>query len=609
MVPFQKNPHFIGRSAEIAQVDAMLSSETRCERVAIIGLGGVGKTQIALEFAHQLRQRQPDCSVFWIPVTNIERMLEAYLEIGEQLQIPNLEQAKGDAQKLVHRRLSQNDCGKWLLVFDNADDIDIWTEKVDNTIRPGRRIDSLPKSKLGSILFTTRSRKVATKLAGKNVVPVGEMDKMMAEELLEKLLSDSDLLTDSEATTDLLQKLTHLPLAIVQAAAYINANKITLAKYTVLLDETEQSKVELLSEEFEDEGRYDNSKNPVATTWLISFEQIRNYEPLAAEYLSFMSCVDAKDIPQSLLPLAQSTKKAVEAIGTLTAYAFVTEHKTEQLLDLHRLVHLAARNWLRTEGSIAAWAANALERLVEVFPNNDHTNRSLWRTYLPHARYVLEIEKNSEGSKTAELLWKFGMCNYSDGRYEDAERAFTQVMETRKNKLGLDHPDTLTSMANLASTYRSQGRWEEAEQLEVEVMETRKNKLGLDHPGTLNSMANLASTYWNQGRWEEAEQLDVEVMETSKNKLGLDHPDTLNSMANLASMYWNQGRWEEAEQLEVEVMETSKNKLGLDHPDTLNSMANLASTYWNQGRWEEAEQLFVEVMETRKNKRARARPS
>jgi tetratricopeptide (TPR) repeat protein len=580
----------------------MLSSEIRCERVAIIGLGGVGKTQIALEYAHQLRQSQPDCSVFWIPVTNVERMLETYLEIGEQLQIPNIKQEKEDAQKLVHHRLSQNDCGKWLLVFDNADDIDIWTEKVDSTIGSGRRIGSLPKNKLGSILFTTRSRKAATKLAGKNVVSVDKMDEIMAEEMLEKLLNDPDLLIDSEATADLLQKLTHLPLAIVQAAAYINENEITLAEYAALLDGTEQSRVELLSEEFEDEGRYEDTKNPVATTWLISFEQIRDREPLAAEYLSFMSCIDAKDIPQSLLPLAESQKKALEAIGTLTAYAFVTKQKTEQLLDLHRLVHLATRNWLRMEGSLAAWAANALERLEAVFPNHDDTNRSLWRIYLPHARHVLEMEVNSEGSKKTELRWKFGLCTYYDERYKESEKAFTQVMEVRKNKLGLNHPGTLSSMANLALTYRKQGRWEEAEQLFVEVMETCKNKLGLDHPDTLSSMANLASTYRKQGRWEEAEQLFVEVMETRKNKLGLDHPDTLSSMGNLASTYRNQGRWEEAQQLEVEVMETSKKKLGLDHPATLNSMANLASTYWNQGRWEEAEQLFVEVMETSKNK-------
>ncbi|KAF2183895.1 kinesin light chain, partial [Zopfia rhizophila CBS 207.26] len=578
----------------------MLSSETRCERVAVIGLGGVGKTQIALEFAHRLRERQPDCSVFWIPVTNVESMLEAYLEIGQQLRIPNLEQEKADIQKLVQHWLSQENSGSWLLVFDNADNIDIWTDKVDNVPASSRRINYLPKSKRGSILFTTRSRKAATKLAGKNVVSVGEMDETIAKDLLTESLTDADLLADGKATTDLLRKLTHLPLAIVQAAAYINKNGITLAEYAALLDDTEQNKIELLSEEFEDEGRYEDSKNPVTTTWLLSFEQIRNREPLAAEYLSFMSCVDAKDIPQSLLPPAESAKKAVDAIGTLTAYSFVTKQKAGQLLDLHRLVHLATRNWLRVDGTLGVWAATALARLEEVFPDDDHTNRSAWRMYLPHARYALEMEENgSEGEKSG-LLWKFAMCTYSDGRYNESEQVFVQVMETRKRVLGEEHPDTLSSMGNLASTYRNQGRWKEAEELFVQVMETSSRVLGEEHPDTLTSMGNLASTYWNQGRWKEAEELEGQVMEMGKRVLGEEHSDTLASMGNLALTYWNQGRWKEAEELFVQVMETSSSVLGEEHPDTLTSMGNLALTYRNQGRWKEAEELEVQAMEMRK---------
>jgi len=141
-------------------------------------------------------------------------------------------------------------------------------------------------------------------------------------------LIDRDVLTDDKAVTDLLQKLTYLSLAIVQAVVYINRNQITLSQYVALLDDTEQNIINVLSKEFEDKGRYENVKNPIATTWFISFEQICARDPLAAEYLSFMSCVDAKDIPQSLLPLAQSSVMAVDAIGTLSAYSFIAKHKT-----------------------------------------------------------------------------------------------------------------------------------------------------------------------------------------------------------------------------------------------------------------------------------------
>ena len=558
----------------------MLSSESRCERVAIFGLGGVGKTQIALKFAHQWREKHSDCAVFWVPVTNVESMLEAYLEIGQQLQIPNLEQEKADVQKLVQHRLSQESSGKWLLVFDNADNIDIWTDKADSALGSSRRIGYLPKSKHRSILFTTRSRKAATKLAGKNVVSVGEMDYPMAKALLKKSLINQDLLTDGQATTDLLQKLTNLPLAIVQAAAYINENEITLSEYAILLDDTEQNIIDVLREEFEDEGRYRDIKNPIATTWLISFEQIRTRDLLAAEYLSFMSCVNAKDIPQSLLPPAQSNKKAVDAIGTLSAYSFVTKHKTDKLLDLHRLVHLATRNWLRTEGSLQQWTVEALKRLEKVFPDDDHTNRSVWRMYLPHARYALEAQSDSEVViEKVTLLWKFGNSVYSDGRYKEAEKVFAQVKKSREKELGPEHPDTLTSMDNLASTYTEQGRWREAEELGVLVFETRKRVLGPEHPDTLMSIANLAWTFWNQGRWKKAEELGVQVSETRQRVLGPEHPDTLTSMDNLAWTYTDQGRWKEAEELGVLVLKTRKRVLEPEHPSTLISMASLVWTF------------------------------
>ena len=109
----------------------------------------------------------------------------------------------------------------------------------------------------------------------------------------------------------------------------------------------------------------------------------------------------------------------------------------------------------------------------------------------------------------------------------------------------------------IGRVYDEEGRWKEAEELQVQVMETGSRVLGKEHPDTLTSIANLASTYSNQGRWKEAEELQVQVMETSSRVLGEEHPSTLISMANLASTYSNQGRWKEAEELEVQVTETS----------------------------------------------------
>jgi MoxR-like ATPase len=155
--------------------------------------------------------------------------------------------------------------------------------------------------------------------------------------------------------------------------------------YLSLLAEQEEDVVDLLSEEFEDDWRYRTVKNPVAVTWLISFEQIRHRDPLAADYLSFMACVDLKNVPQSLLPLGQSRKKEIDAIGTLNAYSFISRRPADLAIDVHRLVHLATRNWLRKEELLACWTGEAIARLAKLLADSSHENRVIWRTYLPHA--------------------------------------------------------------------------------------------------------------------------------------------------------------------------------------------------------------------------------
>ena len=115
-----------------------------------------------------------------------------------------------------------------------------------------------------------------------------------------------------------------------------------------------------------------------------------------------------------------------------------------------------------------------------------------------------------------------------------------QVIETSSRVLGLEHPSTLTSMANLASTYRNQGRWKEAEELFVQVMETRKRVLGLEHPDTLTIMANLAWAFWSLGKKNEAIQLMNEVVQYREKRIGSDHPDTVKSIRTLQE--WRDGK-------------------------------------------------------------------
>ncbi|OJD10373.1 hypothetical protein AJ78_08591, partial [Emergomyces pasteurianus Ep9510] len=537
MVPFGRNPRFVGRQHEITKLEELMMCQGGTTKIAICGLGGVGKTQVALELAYRMRDRDEECSIFWIPCTSYESVEQAYMSITQILGIQNVKPA--EAKDQVKAYLSQKSAGKWLVIFDNADDMDMWI-KGSNTTSSLKNF--LPQNERGHTIFTTRNQKLAVKLVSSSVILIPALDEETGVEILEKSLIRKDLLDDTDTTIAFLKQLTFLPLAITQAAAYVNENDIGLAEYIALLQEQEHNVVELLSEDFEDEGRYTNIQNPVATTWLISFQQIQHLDELAADYLSLIACINPRDIPQSFLPQPTSKKKRTDAIGLLKAYSFISEQAGDHYLGLHRLVHLATRSWIRKNNCFANWIFKTADQLDKVFPDSHPTNRQVWREYLPHALSLIgESEFQIRRDNYIGLLHKVGNCLYSDGRYNEVEGLFSDIMALQLRKNGNKHPSTLTIMANLASTYWNQGRWKEAEELEVQVMEITQRVLGAEHPDTLTSMANLASTYQDQGRWEEAEELEVQVMKIRKRVLGAEHPDTLTIMANLASTYRNQG--------------------------------------------------------------------
>ncbi|RMZ69754.1 kinesin light chain 1 [Pyrenophora seminiperda CCB06] len=602
IVPFERNVNFTGRESELSELQSMLFANNQFTKAAISGLGGVGKTQLVLEFLYQLREKHEHYSAIWIQATSMESMDQGYHAVARQFGIRDPGGKDTDIKKLVQNFLSEDRAGHWVLVFDNADDINMWIDEPKSGAQQSSRlIDYIPRSKNGRVVFTTRDRKVGVKLAHQNVIEVPQVTEDTATQMVRNFLIRKDLVDSRPADTKaMLAWLTHLPLAIAQAAAYINENGITLADYMVLVGCQEEEIIELLTEEFEDDARYSDMKNPVAITWLISFQKIQQCDPLAAEYMSFMACIDHKDIPQLLLPPGPSRKKEMDAIGTLSAYSFITRRSEELALDLHRLVHLTVRNWLRNQDMLIEWAHRAVARLEEVFPDHEHKNRAVWRMYLPHARHVLESNLIAkDDAARIDLEWKIAMCYYSDGQFDEAEALFRRVMEFRTKVLGAEHPDTLKSIAKLALTYHGQSRFQEAKVLGSRAVEAQKRVIGEEDPETLSTMSHLAMTYSDLSQWKEAEELELRTMELRMRVLGAEHPDTLVGMSNLVYLYNCQGWWKQAEELGRQVTTARKKMLGIEHPDTLLSIGNLAHTYNNQGRYQDAEELLVHVVTVR----------
>jgi tetratricopeptide (TPR) repeat protein len=590
--------------------------------------------------------------VFWVHASNAARFEQSFRDIADQVKVVGRRDPQANIFKLVHDWLC-NSRQRWLLVLDNVDDAQfLLSGEADGhgqgqtttaqVIRKPLR-EYLPHCERGSILVTTRNKEAARNLVEqRDIISVEPMDEAQALALFKKKLGVEE---DDGDIVELAAALEYMPLALVQAAAYIwqSAPRCSVAQYLKEFRRSESEKTSLLDHEAGQLRRDPEAKNAIIITWQISFEHLRHYKPTAAGLLSLMSFFDRQGIPETLIhggrrverastasdrrekstrqrlrvffnrtksePDAQRERRESDGDGVnfnndvraLRDLCFVSVNTDGATFEMHSLVQLATRRWLTANGKLERWKHQFISNLCAEFPTGKYENWAACQALFAHAKAALEHQPHDVSmiADWATVLYRAAWYAESIGSIADAVRLATKALQAREKVLGYKHEDTLRSIAMVADAYSLAGRWDEAEKLRKQVMETRKKKLGADHPDTLTSMANLASTLWNQGRWDAAEELEVQVMETSKKKLGADHPDTLTIMANLASTYRNQGRWDAAEELFVQVIETRKKKLGADHPSTLTSMNSLAFTWKAQGRITEAVVLMRQCVQQR----------
>jgi tetratricopeptide (TPR) repeat protein len=565
--------------------------------MTVYGLGGCGKSALALELAYRALTGFAKHLVFWVPAMSQKSFKLAYHEIGVRLRIPGISDDNADVKRLVKETLSLGEVGDWLMIVDNADDSQVLVGVDNESHDSARLIDCIPHSNKGAVLFTTRSRKAATDLTQGDVLQLNDMGKAEAGQLLARRTTRQELLNDKAAVDVLLETLAGLPLAIVQAAAFMNQNDTSVSEYVSLLQHA-STKAELFGEHFEDPSRYRGMDSTIAKIWHISFEQIRRQDPLAAEYLSFIACIDRISIPQSLLLPGESVVQQTKALGTLTGYAFITERQQtmpgfskERLFDMHRLVHMALIWWLEGRGERADWAYIAATRAEEVVPYGGHEGKDVWGAYLPHATYVAGLAAVDvvDAVISASILERLGWCHMSLGQYASAETSHRKSSSLRKEVLGPAHPDTLTSINNLALVLYSQGKYKEAEAINRQELEHTEKVLGPRHPDTLASTTTLALVLCSQGKYKEAEAMNRQTLAQQEKVLGHKHPDTLTSMSNLASVLNRQGKYKEAEARNWQTLALREKVLGPEHLDTLTSMSNLALVLDSQGKYEEAE--------------------
>ncbi|KAG9088051.1 hypothetical protein FRC06_002248 [Ceratobasidium sp. 370] len=613
---------FTGCEHHISQISSCLSGTAERRICVVHGLGGAGKTQIALKVVERTSNRWTD--IIYVDAASRETTQSTLKGFAMARKI-------GDTHEDAIRWLESSP-QPWLLVFDNADDPEL---NLPNFI---------PGGYYGSVLITTRLRNLAPLGQGPGSdCDVGRMDRDEAVELLLKIarMHDQALsIEEMEAATNLVevgtgntaacigfnriewQNLGYLALAIVHAGAYIWRSGSSIADYRERFLADTRAALERYSKLPGNIEEYDRT---LYTTWQMSYERLK---PRTQQLLGLMAYLHHEGITEDIFRRAAgNTRRALvippsddevvtrkyvqdylelflDADGHWDSSAFlalIDELLLCSLIDYDRvnnvyMLHVLVQDWTRTTipyPKIAALRHASHLVALSIDWSSDITAHAFRRGLSLHVGGLLGNPNEIDANDAAYLA---RVCE-ENSRWNDAEALEARALNARKQTLGERHLDTLISMSNLAGICSKQGRWGEAEVLQEQALDAMEQTLGEHHPDTLATMNNLAMIYWRQGRWDKAEVLQVQVLNKIKKTLGERHPDTLTVMDNLAMTYSDRGRWSEAEALQIQVLNSKKRTFGEDHPDTLSVLNDLATTYSDWGRWSEAEALQVQVLD------------
>jgi tetratricopeptide (TPR) repeat protein len=589
------------------------------------------KSQLAIQYAHSILDKSPHTFVFWVHANTRARFEEAYGDIADRLQLPGRSDPKANVLRLVRNWLQDEANGTWLLILDNADDVNVFYPKQarasDQSSSPSTSLaEYVPQSRNGSILITSRNKDAAARLAGgyPRIKEVSALGHDQALHLLRNKLHDA---SSSEGAVELLLELDYLPLAITQAAAYINqrAPRVTIQDYLDEFRRSIKNRESLLNQDAGDLRRDRSASNSVITTWQLTFECVRKERRSAADLLSFMCLFNPQAIPEFALrsydsgmqntirgvthsfPVPQYLKDLHGSDGEkafhndvtiLQAYSLVSATAEKEVLKMHPLVQHCTIAWLSSARQVERCRMAFADLIEKSFLSQKVGDWEECRQLMPH---IDTFDHGEPGDKSfgrwISLIMDVGKLLYDKGKYNDAVIPYRRALEGREKGLGMQHPDTLKIANNLALVLWAQGKYEEAEKLSRQTLEAHKKELGMQHPHTLTSAHNLAIVLQAQRKYEEAEKLSRRALEGREKELGMQHPDTLTSAHTLATVLQNQGKYEEAEKLSRQALEGCEKELGMQHLDTVRSAHTLAVVLRAQRKYEEAEKLSRRALE------------
>jgi tetratricopeptide (TPR) repeat protein len=610
----------------------------------------IRKTQVALEYVYRARTLAPDVSVFWIHASNQASFRKGFETIFHLAKREDSLNTDALDIKCVVDWLESSDSGRWIMVID---DIDLGTFSNQQLVH-----NALPRNSNGSIIFTTRNKQTALALVD-SLRCVFQMEPMTYNEAYQLLKSQLNTdLPDTGVLVPLLNHLDHLPLAICRAASYMMMTSTPPNAYLQLFLESEESRADLLDQSSNTtlEG-YEES----LVSSLVSIGAIREQNEAAAQILFKIACVDPLHIPSALLISSSTPSQTAKALGLLKAYSLISSNDTGSWFDMHSLVHLGVRTYLKRNNQFYFHASEVFQTLARSFPEIKEQYSRLFecKSYLPHALAawdaVIATGKTRSSSSINSGIAKTLASRISFylrimGRYEEAKRyaenalercldensvlsapalackisvaavdqylgnivvaaeSINTVFRSQIHLLATNSPMFIPTLRRKGLLLQSQAFHAQAESYHLRAVHMSISFYGVDDIQTLDEKHCLALSLLGQRKHSDALSLLQYVLEAMGDTIGLKNPKTLSVLSNVGAAFQLQGCWEQSESFITGALVGREEVLGADHPHTLQCKANLAQVYVERGEPLKAEEMTRQVLQNHQAKLGKDHP-
>ncbi|KAH0161832.1 purine and uridine phosphorylase, partial [Aureobasidium melanogenum] len=624
--------HFVQRNEEMQKLEKFFHSQTsqpvRRKKLVVHGLGGIGKTQLCVEFARKHQARYT--AVLWMDGSSEDALQQSFANVFPMLPAEEMpadlvaavkcqEASQEDIVQGVLDWLSLPTNQRWLHIIDNVDH-DINAKDKDpsayDLAKYSAQVDH------GSLLITSR---VSTLTVPQNAHRLTEMNLEEARALFEnhrgKPVSDIAARDESRDFESLLEKLEGMPLALAQAGAYIRQTNMSICEY---LDHYTSTWDDLITKQ-DSYPLQEYAQRSMLTTWMISYQQVENQDREAATLLKLWAFLDPKDIwyelvacatqreseidiPEWLSTLAKNRLKFRGALGLLKKYSLVNNGDNDNY-SMHAVLHSWCRHLASMSSTSEAFLKLAVYIVTQMLPgSSDRGCGALWKRLFPHGQQLLYQLRLGATWTTVHV---------SPGEYVDLARLFEwnrvfeeavelleHALEKGKKIFGEDHLRTLDIAVRLADAYYDLDKHTEAQQLAVHSLAVYEKWL-ISNPGLAASTSKqliyilefLGQSYLRQMRLGDAEDMFKRAIALSEQQQqhqqqqNSKNSHALGSMIRLGEVYVKQARLTEAEVMLERALDVSSKLYGPYHRSTLRSLVALSDVYDKLGKVVEAKEV------------------